>query len=137
MASHRSTDSAPADDQAFAESFDETKARTSADQRRPDGDKADGDVKPVDEALDGAVGERFGEQVDPAQGDGHPLENVTDIDAVAEVPDDARRDGVRPPDDPDDPDVKGRAQTPEEKLDEAMEETFPASDPPPIRPGEG
>ena len=132
MASHRSTDSAPADDQAFAESFDETKSATRAEQRRPDGDKAD-DAMPVDAALDGAVGERFGEQVDPAQGDDDPLENDTDIDALADTPEPER---VRPPDDPDDPDAKGRAQTPDEKLDEAMDETFPASDPPPIRPGE-
>ncbi len=123
MASHRSTDFAPDDDRAFAESFDETKARTKADQRRPDGSKTDGEVKPVDEALDGAVGERFGEQVDPVLGEDDPLENVTDIDAVS--------------DDPDAPDARGRAQTSEERLDEAMEETFLASDPPPIRPGEG
>ncbi len=130
MASHRSTQTAPADDQASAESFDETKAGAPAEQRRPDRDKADEGATPLDQALDGAVGERFGEQVDAP--DAITTETTEDETVSGPAPE-----GVHPPDDIEDPEAGGRAQTPEERLDEAMDETFPASDPPPIRPGEG
>jgi hypothetical protein len=134
MASHRNSDAAPADDQAFSEAFDEDKSPTSADQRRPDRDKADADapVQPVDAALDGDTGERFGETV-------HDEEPMRRREVAA---DQARSDGIptgpkpdkRAPDDPeaDEDDTLD----PDEKIDEAMEETFPASDPPPVRPGE-
>jgi hypothetical protein len=135
MASHRSPD-APADDQAFSEAFDEDKSPTDADQRRPDRDKADADapVQPVDEALDGDTGERFGETV-------HEGEPMRRREVAA---DQARSDGIpagpkpenrREPDDPDEAE-DGETLDEDEKIDEAMEETFPASDPPPIRPGE-
>ena len=138
MASHRNSDAAPADDQAFSEAFDEDKSPNGADQRRPDRDKADADapVQPVDAALDGDTGERFGETVnedepmrrrevaaDQARSDGIPTKPKGDVEPGVE-PSDAEEGG----DDTLDPD---------EKIDEAMDETFPASDPPPIRPGEG
>lgn len=143
MASHRSTDAAPADDQAFSEAFDEDKAETPADQRRPDREKADLDepVKTVDEALDGDSGERFGELVhdeeplrrrevaaDQASADGIPTVAKDDADPESGASTD--EDGEAGDSD------QGDTLDPDEKIDEAMDETFPASDPPPIRPGE-
>lgn len=138
MASHRSPESAPADDQAFSESFDEDKTGSAADQRRPDRDKADGPVQPLDMALDGAQSERFGETVNDEQ----PLrrrESAADQARDDGLPSGPKPEGVRPPDDPEDAkdsDEDGDTQDPDEKIDEAMEESFPASDPPPVRPGE-
>ena len=137
MASHRSSDSAPADDQSFSEAFDEDKTDKAVDQRRPDRDKADedGPVKSVDEAVDGDSGERFGELV-------HDEEPMRRREAAA---DQARSDGIptKPKDEADTDPAQSDAETgdddtldPDEKIDEAMDETFPASDPPPIRPGE-
>ena len=136
MASHHSPDAAPADDQAFSEAFDEDKTEKAVDQRRPDRDKADRDapVKSVDDALDGDSGERFGELV-------HDEEPMRRREAAA---DQARSDSI--PTKPKDrvyPEGGGQSEDeeegtldPDEKIDEAMDETFPASDPPPIRPGE-
>lgn len=137
MASHRSTEAAPADDQAFSEAFDEDKSPSEADQRRPDRLKADADtpVEPVDEAIDGDTGERFGETV-------HEDEPMRRREVAA---DRARSDGIptgpkldrrRPPDDPDAADSDDDTLDEDEKIDEAMDKTFPASDPPPVRPGE-
>lgn len=136
MASHRNSDSAPADDQAFSEAFDEDKSGKDGDQRRPDSDKADGEtVQPLDEALDGAQAERLGETVHEDE----PMrrrEIAADQAAADGMPSGPKPEGVHAPDDPDDPDEKGRVQDKDEKIDEAMDESFPASDPPPIRPGE-
>ena len=137
MASHRSPDDAPADDQAFSETFDEDKADTAADQQRPDREKADqdGPATSVDDAIDGDAGERFGELVH----DEEPLrrrEAAADqarSDAIPVKPKEEARSGdaAQTPDEDADTTLD-----PDEKIDEAMEETFPASDPPPIRPGE-
>ncbi len=134
MGSHRNPDAAPADDQAFSEAFDEDKADTSADQQRPDRAKADEDapIKSVDTAIDGDTGERFGETV-------HDEEPLRRREVAA---DQARSDGIpaKPKDEVeiDEKPSKSDDDTldPDEKIDEAMDETFPASDPPPIRPGE-
>lgn len=129
MAAHRSTDAAPADDQAFSEAFDEDKSATPVDQRRPDRRKADADtaVSPLDHALDGSAGERFGETV---------LKDAAGDDAADGAPAAPNRPGVRAPDDPDEAGEDDGTLDPDEKVDEGVEESFPASDPPAIRPGE-
>ena len=137
MASHRNADDAPADDQAFSETFDEDKADTAADQQRPDREKADQDApaRSVDDAIDGDTGERFGELVN----DEEPLrrrEAAADqarSDAIPVKPKEEVRSGDAAHTPAEDADT---TLDPDEKIDEAMEETFPASDPPPIRPGE-
>jgi hypothetical protein len=124
MASHRSTDASPADDQAFAEAFDEDKHASQAEMGRPDRDKEDGHAEPVDQSLDGARGERFGEAVSAEPDDLDPVQAGPGADETT-----APRKAT--------PDTHARSKQDEEaRLDEAMKETFPASDPPPIRPGE-
>lgn len=156
MASHRSTEAAPADDQAFAEAFDEDKTATDAEIGRPDRDKEDSRVQPVDQAMTGARGERFGEAV-RAEGDspGRSGESDEDEDRRRSGAEEASEDDLiepngpatKRPRKPTDTDVKHTpGQTApkkkdgemdeDERLDEAMKESFPASDPPPVRPGE-
>ena len=124
MASNRSSEHAPADDQAVAETFDEEKAANPAEIQRPDRDKEDDRVQPVDAALTGARGERFGGAV------------ASDADDPDPDPD-SDSDPDSDPADRDDPDRKTDRTRQEDKLDEAIEESFPASDPPPLRPGSG
>lgn len=137
MASHRSPDAAPADDQAFSEAFDEDKSPKDADQRRPDREKADADgpVQPVDEAIDGDMGERFGETVHE-DGPMRRREVAADQARSDGIPTGPRPGKRRAPDDPDANGHGGDTLDKDEKIDEAMDETFPASDPPPVRPGE-
>lgn len=127
MASHYSTDAAPADNQAFAQAFDETKALNRKDERRPDDAKLGDEVVPVDQALDGARGERFGEAVDQSSAGrlGATEDTVERLSA-----DDQEKSKTKPEDSPD-PDDE------EDKLDDALDDSFPASDPPPMRPGQG
>ncbi|MEQ8433895.1 MAG: hypothetical protein RIA71_06610 [Oceanicaulis sp.] len=155
MASHRSTDAAPADDQAFAEAFDEDKHANEAEIGRPDRDKEDSRVQPVDRGLDGARGERFGETV-RAEGDapGREDEDEDERRRQSGAEEASEDDLIEPngpatkrPRKPTDTDVKHTpgqtapkkkdGETDQDKrLDEAMKESFPASDPPPVRPGE-
>jgi hypothetical protein len=157
MASHRSTDAAPADDQAFAEAFDEDKTATDAEIGRPDRDKEDSRVQPVDRGLTGARGERFGETV-RAEGDapGHaPDDETGDARRRQSGAWEAGEDDVIEPNGPasersrypagtdvkhtsgqTEPQKKDGAIDDDARLDEAMKESFPASDPPPVRPGE-
>ena len=126
MASHYSTDAAPADNQAFAQPFDETNAMGRRGELRPDDAKLGDQVVPVDQALDGGQGERFGEKVDQSSAGrlGATDEGVERLSA-----DDQEKTKKKPEDSPD-PDDE------DDKLDDALDDTFPASDPPPVRPGE-
>lgn len=127
MASHDSTDAAPADNQSFAQAFDETKALNRTEERRPDDAKLGDKAVPVDQALDGARGERFGEAVDQSSAGrlGATEDAVERLSA-----DDQEKSKTKPEDSPD-PDDE------EDKLDDALDDSFPASDPPPMRPGQG
>lgn len=127
MASHYSTDAAPADNQAFAQAFDETKALNRTEERRPDNAKLGDQAVPVDQALDGARGERFGEKVDASSAGRLGARE----DAVERLSAEDRKTSKSSPDDSPDPDDE------EEKLDDALDDSFPASDPPPTRPGQG
>lgn len=127
MASHYSTQAAPADNQAFAQAFDETKAMDRKGEQRPDDAKLGDTVVPVDQALDGARGERFGEAVDQSSAGRLGASE----DGVERLSAEAQEKSKSSPDDSPDPDDE------EDKLDDALDDSFPASDPPPIRPGEG
>jgi hypothetical protein len=136
VASNQNPGAIPADDENLSETFDEAKSPAQADQRRPDRHKADTDsVKPVDEAIDGNIGERFGEAVHAdtamrrrevaakqAQPAGPP---VASKQTSRRMPDKVETDG------------QDTSVHRDDKLDEAIDETFPASDPPAVRPGEG
>ncbi|XBQ15404.1 MAG: hypothetical protein ABL308_10585 [Oceanicaulis sp.] len=155
MASHRSTSNAPADDQAFQEIFDEDKAANDAEIGRPDRDKEDERVQPVDQALTGARGERFGVEVraegsDPGRQDEDERRERAAEEAAEDdvpVPNGPASDTPRKPTDTDVKHTPGQTapksdnksgddgtMSEEERLDEAMKETFPASDPPPTQP---
>jgi len=119
---------APADDQVEAEVFDEDKHLGREDQRRPATGDADPGKVPVDEGIPGGRGVRFGEQLreqrkeTDAQG-----EAALERERLAEL---ARRQGEgKAPKKP-----EGELGT-DEKVDEAMKETFPASDSPSFTPG--
>ncbi|WP_440959157.1 hypothetical protein ACFELO_03330 [Oceanicaulis sp. LC35] len=133
MASHYSTDAAPADNQAFAQPFDETKAMGRKGELRPDDAKLGDTVVPVDQALDGARGERFGETVDQSSAGrlGASDETVERLASDKADKSKSKEKTKEKPDDSPDPDDE------EDKLDDALDDSFPASDPPPIRPGEG
>lgn len=124
MASHHTTETAPADNQAFSEAFDETKSVDRKGQQRPDDTKLGDQTMPVDQALDGGRGERFGEKV--AQDSAGRLGALGD--EIERVPDAERENTPEKPDQSED--------EKDDKLDEALDDTFPASDPPPIRPGQ-
>lgn len=168
MVSHQDIDHAPGDDQTSSEAFDEDKHASAAEISRPDRDKADGRVLPLDEALNGARGERFGEAVSAEGGASgtdserpdrdagrreHAADEAAEDDLIApngpksEPSPPATGSGQRPggtaPDKRPDTKPGANPQKPddgvtdeEERLDEAIEESFPASDPPPVRPGE-
>ncbi len=153
MASHRSTDAAPADDQAFAEAFDEDKTATDAEIGRPDRDKEDSRVQPVDQGMTGARGERFGETVRaeggaPGRDDEAERRRQSGAEGASEddliEPNGPATKGPRKPADTDVKHTPGQTapkkidgeMDDDERLDEAMRESFPASDPPPVRPGE-
>ncbi len=123
MASHYSTDAAPADNQAFAQPFDETKATGRKGELRPDDAKLGDHVVPVDQALDGARGERFGETVDQSSAGRLGASE----EAVERLASEDKEKSKKKPDDSPDPDDE------DDKLDDALDDSFPASDPPPIR----
>ena len=124
MASHSNSDTAPADTQASSEVFDETKSVDRKGQLRPDDAKLGDQTVPVDQALDGGRGERFGEKV--AQDSAGRL--GAREDTVERVADADRENTPKKPDQNED--------AKDDKLDEALDDTFPASDPPPMRPGQ-
>lgn len=111
-----------ADDQAPSEAFDEEKHAGPSDQRRPhDG----AGVKPLDGVVTDARGEVFGE----LREDGD--EGRTGDPGAPEPDSGVLREAARAT-----PKSKAGAHAEDsEKIDEAMEQTFPASDPPPWRPG--
>ncbi|TGY88553.1 hypothetical protein E5163_12125 [Marinicauda algicola] len=118
----------PADDQVEAEAFDEDKHLGREDQRRPARGDADPGRVPVDEGIAGGRGERFGEQLPRGRETTDALDEVTvEQERLAEK---AQRKAEE---------SKSRrdkdVMSQEEKVDEAMKETFPASDSPSFTPG--
>lgn len=125
----------PADDQVEAEVFDEDKHLNRDDQRRPYSGDPGAEKTPVDEAIPGGRGERFGEQLPRG------TERADALDEVAaeqeRLEEKLHKEGQKES-------GKSGKKTPEkdegtmsdqEKVDEAMKETFPASDSPSFTPG--